>query len=765
MALERWFRLSQYLTLGVACAALVFAETSFLPELQMCLAPVLALLFLAWWVDGRWGLPNWGANLLGLFIAVGGLSWLAMQLSDNDFVLAHLPLHLALLPYMGPLSMAALLVKVFRRRDAGHFWHLQGWGLLQIILGCLLDGGPAFGALMAAYLASDLICLALHYRLSTPRVTSDCPSYGPKAAVFQSLPDGRSSEGRSLLAFTLRWTLLIFTPALLLFLLTPRRDNWTWEPLSRLRSGYSRGRPQGVRDEMNLNNTGRVELDDGVALYVTAVDAAGQPKLDLPADQRWRGSILDWYDHGKWTTMYQRPMHWRLMRPRRSGQSKLPDFGPGQFFLSFTVPSRQSGGLVLAEPIRFGPSDARLPVLSLNDENHESRRLFAEFSGTVLPQVFSNPQHEHRYRQVVPACDDPSRAPAEIAWPMEEIQLLTTLPSSLYAPLQDWTVDLLRRLSRHPRYHLPANVRAALASPPDPFLIDRNHWEAVARVLTNYLAHSGEYTYTLEITRHNRSIDPILDFLINTKQGHCERYAAALTLMLRSVGIPARVVKGFRGCDNQGDGQYVVRHSYAHAWVEVLVPHASGFSYDWLTLDATPPGPTAFVHHAPIVYLWEEAQHFCLQWWRALIVEYDGDQQADLWDKLMSNRSLSLLGKLVLLVPAFAAALAAWLFLRRLRSPLRASRIRGDAAFYTRLVRILTRYTSLRPTREQTPREYGAAAQRFLQARPTMAALANVPIHIVELFYRVRFGGRPLSEGEHQQVHAEIDRFVEKLRS
>jgi hypothetical protein len=166
MALECWFRLSQYLTLGLSCTALVFAETPFLPELQICLAPVLALLFLAWWVDGRWGLPNWGANLLGLLIVAGGLYWLMTQLSDDDFVLAHLPLHLALLPYMGPLSIAALIVKVFRRRDAGHFWHLQGLGLLQLALGCLLDGGPAFGAMVAAYLASDLICLALHYRLS-----------------------------------------------------------------------------------------------------------------------------------------------------------------------------------------------------------------------------------------------------------------------------------------------------------------------------------------------------------------------------------------------------------------------------------------------------------------------------------------------------------------------------------------------------------------------------------------------------------------------
>src|SRR5579875_1078501 len=162
MAPERWFSLSQYLTLGLACAALVFAETPFLPELHICLVPVLALLWLAWWVEGRWSLPNWGANLLGLLIAAAGLFWLMTQLSDNDFVLAHLPLHLALLPYMGPLAMASLLVKVFRQRDAGHFWHVQIFALMQIGLGCVLDGGPDFGVTTVAYLASALACLALH---------------------------------------------------------------------------------------------------------------------------------------------------------------------------------------------------------------------------------------------------------------------------------------------------------------------------------------------------------------------------------------------------------------------------------------------------------------------------------------------------------------------------------------------------------------------------------------------------------------------------
>src|SRR5690348_4842219 len=132
MTLDRWFRLSSYVTLGLSCAALVFAEAAFLPGLPVCLAPVLALLVLAWWVEGRWFLPAWGANVLGILIAAGGAAWLTTHLSDRESWQSKVPLHLAVVPYTGPLLMAALLVKLFRPRRRGEFWLLQGLGLMQV---------------------------------------------------------------------------------------------------------------------------------------------------------------------------------------------------------------------------------------------------------------------------------------------------------------------------------------------------------------------------------------------------------------------------------------------------------------------------------------------------------------------------------------------------------------------------------------------------------------------------------------------------------
>jgi hypothetical protein len=790
MTLDRCFHLLEYLTLGLSCVALVFAEAPFLPDLQICLAPVLMLLLLAWWMQGRWSLPNWGANILGLVIAAGGVFWLVRQLTDETFALAQLPLHLALLPYMGPLLMAALLVKIFQSGDAAAFWHTQGLGLMQIGLGCVLDADLPFGVTMTAYLASAVACLSLRYRLSARRAAS---GQWRVADEESSVLAARHSPLATiwLLSFTLRWTLLVAGPSLLLFLLTPRRDNWAWQPLNNFRSGYSHSRGLEEGEEINLNSIGRIFWNDEVALQVTAVNADGKPKLDLSAYQHWRGVVLDWYDKGKWV-MFEMPalsMH--------SSQRELPRFADEHFFLTFTVQPRQAGGLVLAEPIRFGPARARLPVASVAEEDQAAesgqglaRRsggidhtaLFTEVSGTVMPQMLSNPRREYRYRQIVPASGDPSRTAAERMRGGNDYKRLVTVPAYLVTDIRYWTIDLLRRLSPHARYRLSEVARADLMGPRDSFQLYPEDWEATARILTEHLASSGEFTYSMEISRQDRSIDPVLDFLVNVKQGHCELYAAALALMLRSIGIPARLVKGFRGCDNQGDGQYLIRHHHAHTWVEILVPHdeeGSGraekrdqmkpspvFKLDWLTLDPTPAESAAAPRSFSLPHLWEEAQRICLQSWRSLIVDFNGEDQAGLWHMLKSSRLTPVLLKLTVAALASMVAFAAWLLLRRLRLRGRTAGIGGDAAaaVYLRFVRILERYTFLRPNFAQTPREHGEAAQAFLQGQPVLAALAILPNRIVDLFYRARFGGLPLTEVETRTLDAELDRFAETLR-
>src|SRR4029077_18491197 len=96
--------------------------------------------------------------------------------------------------------------------------------------------------------------------------------------------------------------------------------------------------------------------------------------------------------------------------------------------------------------------------------------------------------------------------------------------------------------------------------------------EIIARALERHLASSGEFTYTLDLTRKDKIIDPAEDFVLNTKTGHCQRFATALVLMLRTQGIPSQMVVGYRGCEGRGDGWYDIREDHAHAWAEVLLP-------------------------------------------------------------------------------------------------------------------------------------------------------------------------------------------------
>jgi hypothetical protein len=93
------------------------------------------------------------------------------------------------------------------------------------------------------------------------------------------------------------------------------------------------------------------------------------------------------------------------------------------------------------------------------------------------------------------------------------------------------------------------------------------------------------YTYSLSMSRPPEGISPIDDFLFNSKKGYCEHYATSMALMLRTVGIPSRVVTGFLGGEMNKYGRYlIVRQSNAHSWVEALIDGK------WKRFDPTPPG-------------------------------------------------------------------------------------------------------------------------------------------------------------------------------
>src|SRR5581483_11750859 len=122
-----------------------------------------------------------------------------------------------------------------------------------------------------------------------------------------------------------------------------------------------------------------------------------------------------------------------------------------------------------------------------------------------------------------------------------------------------------------------------------------------ARALSNYFANpSNGFTYSLK-TKAGDSGSDLADFLRN-RTGFCQQYAAALGIMLRMAGVPARVVLGYMHPTPDSEGNFLVTTSDAHAWVEA---YFAGIG--WVPFDPTPTaglagGPKSDLPWAPHVY-------------------------------------------------------------------------------------------------------------------------------------------------------------------
>src|SRR5262249_48804908 len=142
-----------------------------------------------------------------------------------------------------------------------------------------------------------------------------------------------------------------------------------------------------------------------------------------------------------------------------------------------------------------------------------------------------------------------------------------------------------------------------------------------AKAIEKYLRNN--FGYTLELPGE-REPDPLARFLFERKKGHCEYFASSMAMMLRTLGIPARVVNGFRGGEyNDLTSSYIVREKDAHSWVEAYFPE-----YGWVTFDPTPAGPaTGPMTGWSRIALYMDAAR---QMWREWIVNYDFSHQARL---------------------------------------------------------------------------------------------------------------------------------------
>jgi len=253
----------------------------------------------------------------------------------------------------------------------------------------------------------------------------------------------------------------------------------------------------------------------------------------------------------------------------------------------------------------------------------------------------------------------------------------------------------------------------------------------------------SQFEYTLELPRTAR--EATLDaFLFERKAGHCEYFSTAMAVLLRSEGILAREVNGFRGGQWNDFGQYLaVTQNEAHSWVEVWFP-----GLGWVPFDPTPSGTGS----AAALQSWNWPGRLWLDGlqhrWNKWVLDYNTASQGALFGRIQDFFSPSRADQItsgpqtqntsrrlrwLALFGVVGLLSAAWATIGKGHSP--------ETRAYLRL---RTAYESAGlPTRaDLTPGDLLTALQARLHPAHDPAE------RVVTLYLRSRFGGATLTEDE-----------------
>ena len=340
----------------------------------------------------------------------------------------------------------------------------------------------------------------------------------------------------------------------------------------------------GFSEDVMLGEIGQIKQNSTVVMRVT-VDGG----LNAAHGVKWRGVALSKFDGKRWYNDAHEP-------------TMLTAPGDGGWFpLNSVDPRAQKTGnpihyTVLLEPIGstalFFANEAESVRGHFSDETGRPpfgvRRayLLKDFTGSIF-----NPYHSYARMEY----EATSRLPAP-------------LPAAVRQAGTDYTEAIRATYLQLPKLdsRIPELAKQITVNQDNPF--DK------ARAMEGYLR--SHYGYTLDLSGPPQN-DPLAYFLFQKRAGHCEYFAAAMTVMLRTQDIPARYINGFQqGEYNDVAGDLVVRESDAHSWVEAYFP-----GFGWLTFDPTPPS-----NDEPRQGLFSQLSHywdwFQLQW-SEWVINYD----------------------------------------------------------------------------------------------------------------------------------------------
>ncbi len=572
--------------------------------------------------------------------------------------------------------------------------------------------------LVAALISVQLnffLFLALYLLFSVAALTSGeiRRSAGVAGQVAKSGVRRRLRSKLALMTAVATVSVMMLTAGL--FFLLPRTAN------AALRSLAGRGfYLPGFSNEVTLGQIGAIKKSSKPVMHVRFYDAQGEAGQ---IRTRWRGAVLAEFDGKKW------------FNPPASGES---------------VPVERSSAIVLASNAQRWRVGRRI-TYRVDLQPVDSDALFFAGIPEVLvinvPRLLRTPAGAYRLGQ-----------DAVDGLRYDVHAFLEDQAPPLYEPpalgFREALQEFLLLPSTDPRVKALAETAVAGAGP-------AVYARAVA--VERYLRNT--YGYTLDLPK-TEPADPLANFLFERRKGHCEYFASAMAVMLRSIGIPSRLVTGFLGgVFNPVSGQYVVRASDAHSWVEAYIPGRG-----WMEFDPTPPDPNAWKPSAwGLLMLYMDAAD---TFWHEWVLSYDLGRQVLLADRIdrtsrrlgfgwltrarsageftvISRRWLERHGVTLLLasISVIAACLLwpvlwkLWLSRRRTRRLQQGQASAADATvLYLRFLDIFLRRGIARPS-WFTPGEFTRALRTGpAPLEPRAAELAE---RFVLAYQELRFGGKP----------------------
>ena len=697
-----YFRAFSYAMIAVAMLALVLAG-----GLSYPLALAFGTVMIGSWLieNTRWQLPErYGLGIVLLSIPLFYLDWQYQKASGEPAerlgvtALAHLIVFLS----------AVKLVQVKKDRDWVFLYLIS---FFEMLLAAGLSLSPVFLGTLTLYLLCGLSAVTAFEIQKARRLITYAETrllVPPDSRVFKKAGrrSWRNSEAARLPLVAVALLVLIFILSLPLFLIAPRSG-----AAALTRSGGGLSNFIGFSEFVTLGQIGSLKRDDGVVMRVRLEDT------QTPRDLRWRGVALDEFTGTGW---------------RKSAQARQLD----------TVNER-------AGFFQFGTTESlhRLTTQTFFLEPLESAVLFAAPRAVAiqgdLPFVRvdgegSVQSRRHDFERIIYKAISDTNEPR-----IDDLRRdLRPYPAAYYRYLQ-----------------LPENLDRRIGPLATTMILnaDANNRYDAAKAIEAQLQR--DYGYTLEMRAGGP--DPLADFLFNVKAGHCEYFATAMVVLLRTHGIAARVVNGFLpGEYNEAAGAYTVRQSDAHSWVEVYFPETRS----WVTFDPTPSaGRVEPVRTGLAAQLQKYAEAFELLWFQ-YVVGYDKQEQRSLAtslhnqafdygrtaSRLLATISSYLTGSLLtFVIAAIALALTALslLFGKRIWRLVRGRGVDADAEgrsyssvqFYERLMSLLEQ-RGLSRDRHLTPLEFAKTLD------------SNEALLITRAYNRVRFGGERLSANEKKDV-------------